>query len=188
MEIGAPQFRHFPPRYSQVTSGMFRYNIRDLSAVRYFKGRNLTLAFSGAKELHFREDIYPSLVQMAKDEAKVVTDDAYAEGFLAVVDSPDFAKTYLESAKLSYEVVMPGIDVTSDGKTEILPDDRVRVTKEYKIADFLKTDVRQSIDIKTGLPAEKGFLPVVVILLLASVIGILVPAIRLLMLKSKGAS
>ena len=163
-------------------------NVRDLSAVRYFKGRNLTFAFSAAKELHYREEIYPSLLQMAKDEAKVISDDAYAEGFLAVVDSPDFAKTYLENARLTYEVVMPGINVTSDGKSEILPDDRVRVTKEYKITDFLKTDVRQSMDIRTGLPAEKGFMPVVVILLLASVVGILVPAIRLLMLKSKGAS
>ena len=49
MEMGAPQFRHFPRRYSQVTSGMFRYHGMEYLQCGQWEGGETMLCPSGIR-------------------------------------------------------------------------------------------------------------------------------------------
>ena len=182
----------------ELEGGVWKYNVfidfdnvRSLAQTKYFKQRNLSLHFSSAKELHFRQDIYPSLVQMAADEAKTTAfkEYPYSKPFLAAVEAPDF-KDVVANAKIRYSVVVPGIRILSgfDGDTDILSDGLISAGKDYKITDFMQANIKQLMDFRTVLPEERGFTPLVIALLLASIVGILVPAIRLLLIKARGAA
>lgn len=164
-------------------------NIGSLSATKYFKQRGLLLAFSGPKELHFRESFTPSLLALATAEAKNLANDPYAASYLASVDAPDFVKT-LQGAKLRYEVVVPGERAVQpvEGTAEVVEGGFVKVSREFQLSDFANRNATQSLDVKSVQPEEEGFTPVVVLLLLLSIVGILVPALRLLLLKVQGGA
>jgi len=163
-------------------------NVRSLSEVRYFSRRDMRLYFPSAKELGFREDISPSLFQQAKDVAKTLATDPYAKPFLAVADSANFPAV-VEGATISYSVTLPGISATApEGIVTRGEGDMFTLTREFKMSDFLKAGPPQLVQVTTALPAEYSFTVIVVILLLASIIGILVPAVRLIIIKTHGSA
>jgi hypothetical protein len=181
---------------TEPENGVWKYHVKaefdsvgSLSVTKYFKQRALLLAFSGPKELHFREDFTPSLLTMTTAEAKNLANDPYASSYLASVDAPDFAKT-IQGAKLTHEVVVPGERAVQpvEGMTEVLPGGFIKVSRDFQLTDFLNKNARQYLDVKTVQPQEEGFTPVVVVLLLLSIVGILVPALRLLLLKVQGGA
>src|ERR1017187_9300895 len=49
MEMGVPQFRHFPRRYSQVTSGTFRYQGMEYLQCGQWEGGETMLCPSGIR-------------------------------------------------------------------------------------------------------------------------------------------
>ena len=161
-------------------------NIRELTKVVYFKQRNVRVELATAKEMRFHEEIRPSLVQMAKDQAKVLTEDAYSKALLDKAEKPVF-QALVESAKMTFEVVLPGIGATFEGQYFIEKDERgesmIRATKEFKQSDFAPTATNPVFDVTAIMPPERGFTSLVVLLLLASLVGAVIPALRLFVLK-----
>jgi len=162
-------------------------SIRSLARVKYFKGRNISVSYPSAKELRFRQEIWPTLLQMAKDQAKLLSDDAYVPEFLAKVDTDGF-RPLLADSKLKYQVVMPGLSAQYNGTYTLEANDNIRATRDLTMAVAADQTAKEVMDIRATLPPEQGFTPVVVLLLLASLAGILVTAIRLLVLKMRGVT
>jgi len=163
-------------------------SIDALSQVRYFKERHLKKEFTGGKKLKVSEDITPTLLLMARNQAKVMVDNPYAGPFLAVVDSEDFHGA--DDASMTYEIVLPGAEpeAATGGKTEPKPDDATSASWTFAMSDLLQLKSPPNLYLTVSLPGEHGAMAVVITLLLASLVGILAPAIRLIMVKSKGAA
>lgn len=164
-------------------------SIEALSRVKYFKDRGLKKEFTGGKKLKVSESITPNLVLMAKNQAKLMVDNPYAGPFMAVVDSDDFHNV-TDDAALTYELVLPGTEpeTSAGGRTEPKPDDATGASWNFTMSDLQQLKSPPSLYLTVSLPGEHGALSVVITLLLASIVGILAPAIRLIMVKTKGAA
>jgi hypothetical protein len=164
-------------------------SIEALSQVRYFKERHIKKEFAGGKKMKVSEDITPNLVQMARNQAKLMVDNPYAGPFMAVVDSDDFHNV-TDSATMTYELVLPGAEpeTSSGAKTEPRPDDVTSAAWSFTMSDLQGKKTPPNLYLTVSLPGEHGALSIVIALLLASVIGILAPAIRLIMIKTKGGA
>jgi hypothetical protein len=159
-----------------------------LKLTRYFSNRAISLSFPGGRQMKFTEKLSPTLIEMAKAEAKSLPKDAYAPMFLVTASAPDF-NDVVGSAEVSYGITMPGIDASVDPTAQCTvagnPDNTTTATWNYSAKDLSAMTPPPTLSMAVALPAERGFMPIVIVLLLASVVGILAPAIRLLMLKSR---
>lgn len=162
-------------------------SLQDLNRVRFFRDRAMRLDPEANNKMRFAEVLKPDLIKMAKDESSRVADNPYVAYFLAVLESTTDWKTKMGTAELTYEVVMPGATASApSGRVEGLPEERVKATWNFTLIDVLNAQTPPGIAMVIDLPAEKGPMTLIIVLLLASMVGIVVPAIRLLMLKSKG--
>lgn len=183
----------------ELVDGFWEYNVKieftsidDLARTKYFKGRNMTVTFVGGKQMKFSQTLRPTIIDSAREQAKLTPGFAYSAPFLNSVDDAEWLQKTAGRGTLSYGVIMPGINATAEpsgqGKIEGRPDNTTGASWEYTYSDFLPPGTLPTLGMTVDLPAEKGFMPVVVILLLASIAGILVPAARLLMIKSRRSS
>lgn len=172
----------------------FRYtlyfdSIRALANVKFFEGRNLSLRHPSLREVRFKAGITPSLVEMAvaRAQSAAMENDAYAPGFLAASKTPDFQNLFSDT-KLTYIVTMAAETATGAPEISTLPGNRVRCTWQYTMKDLAGDEAPPALLIDAMLPAEGGFRGFVTLVLLASVVGILIPAIRLVITKIQGTS
>lgn len=164
-------------------------DIESLAKVTYFRPRSLKLTWEGGKRLVFGQLLKPTLVALAASQAKTATEHPYSQAFLLAVAAPDFYTENVIRSTCNYEVVLPGIKAMSpNGRISTRSNELVSVRWEFTAGDLKNTDSTPSLRVTSTLPAEKGFMPLVIVILLASVVGVLIPAIRLLVLKMRGTS
>lgn len=163
-------------------------NVAALAKTKFFRRMHPSLDFVSTKRLRFKEGLTTTLIDIAKDRARTLNEDVYAGKFLKAVDTDEF-KSLVSDAKLTYIVNMPGRTATGNSDhIDVSGNDRVRATWHFTMKNLLDQKAGSAIEVTSTLPPERGFSQIVIVLLLLSVVGMLVPAIRLVILKVKGAS
>ncbi|MCD6404622.1 MAG: hypothetical protein J7M19_02215 [Planctomycetes bacterium] len=163
-------------------------NAAALAKTKFFRRMHPSLDFVSTKQLRFKEGLTTTLIDIARDRAKTLNEDIYAENFLKAVDTDEF-KSLVADAKLTYVVTMPGRTATGNSdRVEGIGDDRIRASWDFTMKNLLDQRAGSTLEITSTLPPERGFSQIVIVLLLLAVVGMLVPAIRLVILKVKGAS
>jgi len=163
-------------------------DLEELAKTKYFKQRKPSLTMVAAKELRYRSTIGRNLVDMAIDRSEIDKDNKYAAGFAAAMNTENF-KNQVLGGKMTYSVAFKGTDAT--GTTDFVDapaPNTVRGRWEFSVPDLLDAEEPARMELVSKLPPERGFTEVVMIVLVLSVIGILVPAVRLVILKIKGVS
>lgn len=161
-------------------------NVSSLAKTRFFKMRKMEMGFLSGKELMFQES-FPSFMDLARDEATLLTSDMYSEGFLAALGTPAF-RDALGAGTLAYEASIPGRTGTVTGGVYDIPaPDTVRGKESFKMSDIMAATTPATMKIISQLPV-RNFSGFFWILLLGSLIGIAVPAVRLILLKKKGVA
>jgi len=161
-------------------------NIEALGSIRYLDRRNIRYGYPEPKKIRLSMRLQPDIVREALDAARTYESDPYAEKFIEAASEENFIDR-VANAPMTYRVTMQGAGgVGNADEIRPLPDDRVRGTWEYKAGEIVGKETPRELQLTATLPPERGFTPLVVIVLLASVAGILVPAIRLVILKVRG--
>lgn len=164
-------------------------NLDALSDTVFFRQREMSLTYVTAKQTRFRCYIRPSLLQMARERAEKYTDNPYSEKLLAAIDSDDFKKAVAD-VPMTYKIVLPGVKISGNAaRTDSDPSgDAVSAVWEYRLGDILTPDKAPRFELTMDLPEIQVYRIIVIVVLLLSLIGVLVPAIRLVILKLQGVS
>jgi hypothetical protein len=163
-------------------------DIKSLAKTSYFKWRKLSLKYSGAKEVTFRSTIEKNLLAMARDRHDLYEQGPYGEKFLAAVDTPEFLAKVAEGTLTYTFELEAALAEAQDGAVSPVGNGRQVAKWQYKMADILAAEQPPTQKLFAVLPQEENFAEVVMLILVLSIVGILVSAIRLLMLKVKGVS
>ena len=110
--------------------------------------------------------------------AKAMSDEKFAK---------EFPANYSQ-ANLIFTVLTRGISATGADKDDSPALNRIRAEWSFIAGDLAANEEGEKMEILVRLPPEKGFTEVVMVVLALSVIGILVPAIRLVIMKIQGVS
>ncbi len=163
-------------------------SISELARTSYFRNRAISVGLESPRELGFSASVSPTPFEVARDHAQTFRDNPYSAGFVEAYDT-DQIRTHIERSRLSYLVSMRGIEGT--GTADIVQPVRgglVEARWQFAAAAVLNGRRDARLQLTTRLPGERGFTEVVILILLASVIGIIVAAVRLVILKMQGAS
>ena len=163
-------------------------DVESLANVKFFRSRKLVYRYVTAKEVRFGQSVVPTLLDLMKTQAETFQDNDYAYSFLQAIEN-DALKKMLAGARLTYTVIMPGTSAV--GNTSDINDlgaNKVSGQWSYTLGELAESELTERLNLRSTLPPEKGFTQLVILLLLASVVGILVTAIRLLLIKMKGGT
>ncbi len=163
-------------------------DLDSLNRVKFFRQREFSLTYVTAKQTRFRGYPKPTLLQTARDMAEVYRDNPYSENFLAAGET-DIRKL-VAGAPVVYKVTMPGSRVTGNAEsTDRDPrEGTVTAVWEYTLGEMISQEKPPRFELTVDLPAIQLFRAAVVILLILSLVGVLVPAIRLVILKLQRVS
>ncbi|MHC4711877.1 MAG: hypothetical protein ACYTAN_01225 [Planctomycetota bacterium] len=180
---------------SGLQAGQWRFEVTlefaDLDAlnkVKFFNQREFSLTYVTAKQTRFRSYPKPDLLQTARDMAQVHKDNPYSKTFLEA-EEVDLRKL-VAAAPIVYKVTLPGSKVRGNAETTDHDPREGTVTAvwEYTLDEMISQEKPPRFELTVDLPAIQLFRTAVVVLLLLSLIGILVPAIRLVVLKLQRVS
>jgi len=163
-------------------------DIDELKKTNYFRQRNPSLAFRHAKELRFSCRATPTPVEMAKDYAEVYKDNPYSEKYIEAYGGERFSRL-TNQADFDYVVSMRAADAAGNAQSvEAVEKNRIEGRWHFEARELLDAEKTVSLDLIATLPPERGFTEIVILLLLASVAGIIIPAVRLVIPKMQGVS
>ena len=170
--------------------------LKDLGRTTLFKTRKPLLTYVTPKEVRYRRHLKTTLTDLVLEVAKDLkpTENTYAVKFTGAMSDEKFAKEFALNyapANLIFTVLTRGAsptDATDADKVDSPELNRIRAEWSFIAGDLAANEEGEKMEILVRLPPEKGFTEVVMIVLALSVIGILVPAIRLVIMKIQGVS
>lgn len=163
-------------------------NVEELRKTNYFRQRAVNLAFQTAKKLRFTGKATPSPLEIAKDHADVYKGNPYSAKFIEMYGTDEF-KALAELGSLTYMVAIRGANAAGNAdRVETTDQNTIEAYWSFNAGDLIDVEIPARFQLTTTLPPERGFTEVVVVLLVASIVGILAASIRLAMIKMKGAS
>ncbi len=167
--------------------------LKDLARIPLFKDRKPLLTYVTPKEIRYRRHLKTTLMEMVLEQAKNLksTESTYAVKFAKAMSDEKFAKEFpanYSQANLIFTVLTRGISATGADKVDSPELNRIRAEWSFIAGDLAANEEGEKMEILVRLPPEKGFTEVVMVVLALSVIGILVPAIRLVIMKIQGVS
>lgn len=167
--------------------------LKDLAKIPLFKNRKPLLTYVTPKEVSYRRHLKTTLTGLMLEVAKDLkpTENTYVVKFTGAMSDEKFAKEFAANyaqANVIFTVLTRGTSATGADIVTYPELNRVRAEWSFLAGDLAANEEGEKMEMLVRLPPEKGFTEVVMVVLALSVIGILVPAIRLVIMKIQGVS